>query len=213
MDRGNCRHDDSRRFGPCAESIPIACPAQPQGGIRAGPATSPPPAALGESSAWRVPNPPPSGDMGLVPPQAPPLQSQSIMAPQQQISMPGNDRFLESSWYTRADYFHWNERVDGADFVNEYGDLITLGYCRTIGCERFRGEVFGGTMHYVGGVQYDDGSSEPFFSNTEYVGLLGEYDLLFEPNWWPETTMFLGVGSRFWMREFCAPAAPLGQPR
>ncbi len=35
------------------------------------------------------------------------------------------ERFRESSWYTRIDYFHWNERLDDADFVNEYGTPVT----------------------------------------------------------------------------------------
>jgi hypothetical protein len=135
--------------------------------------------------------------MGLVPP-----QSQSVFSsPTQQIPFSADNRYLESAWYTRVDYFHWNEQIDGADFVNEYGTLITLGYCRTIGFERFRGEVFGGTMHYLGGVQFDDGTTEPFFSITDYIGLRAEYDLLFEPTWWSETTLFLGVGTRFWFRD------------
>ncbi len=52
-------------------------------------------------------------------------------APPPDIVMPAlGNRLIESTWYTRVDYFHWNESSDGMDFVNEYGTLITLGYMR-----------------------------------------------------------------------------------
>src|SRR5262245_56773807 len=51
-----------------------------------------------------------------------------------------------STWYTRQEYFHWNERFQSVDLVNETGLLMTLGYQRRSGVERFRGELFGGTM-------------------------------------------------------------------
>lgn len=111
------------------------------------------------------------------------------------------DRLLESTWYTREEYFHWNERLDGADFVNEYGLLITLGYQRRVGAERYRAELFGGTMHYDGGAQFEDGSTEPLISKTGYLGARGEYDLLIEPDWLPKTSLLLGVGTRFWFRD------------
>src|SRR5207302_3133733 len=95
------------------------------------------------------------------------------------------DRLNESTWYTRQEYFHWNERFDHADFVNEYGLLTTLGYQKRLGIERFRGELFAGTMRYVGGVQFDDGTSEPLTSQTGYLGLGGEYDLMIEPEGCP----------------------------
>ena len=107
----------------------------------------------------------------------------------------------ESMWYTRIDYFHWNERLDGQDFVNEDGPLITLGYVRRSGCERFRGAVFGGNIGYQGGVDYEDGSSELLSSHTDYVGVRAEYDLLFEPDWCPAVSFFVGIGSRFWFRD------------
>ena len=107
----------------------------------------------------------------------------------------------ESTWYTRIDYFHWNERVDGQDFVNEDGALFTLGRVRRVGPERFRFELFGGSIGYSGGVQYDDGSTEPLSSHTNYLGLRGECDLVYDPDWWPSTSLFVGVGSRFWFRD------------
>ena len=111
------------------------------------------------------------------------------------------DRFNESAWYTRQEYFHWNERFDGADFVNERGWQMTLGYQKRLGIERFRGELFGGTMDYDGGVQFFDGSTEPLAGKTGYIGLRGEYDLLIEPDSFPHTTFVLGIGSRFWFRD------------
>lgn len=110
-------------------------------------------------------------------------------------------RLVESTWYTREEYFHWNERFDRADFVNEYGLLITLGYQRRVGAERYRAELFGGTMHYDGGAQFEDGSTEPLTSKTGYLGLRGEYDFLIEPDWLPKTSLLLGVGTRFWFRD------------
>jgi hypothetical protein len=110
-------------------------------------------------------------------------------------------RLVESTWYTREEYFHWNERFDGADFVNEYGLLFTLGYQRRVGPERYRAELFGGTMHYVGGAQFDDGTTEPLISKTGYLGVRGEYDFLIEPDWLPKASLLLGVGTRFWFRD------------
>jgi hypothetical protein len=111
------------------------------------------------------------------------------------------ESLTESTWYTRIDYFHWNERLDGEDFVNEDGPLITLGYQRRIGPERFRGELFGGSVGYNGGVDYEDGTSEPLKSHTNYLGVRAEYDLLYEPDWSPAASFFVGVGSRFWFRD------------
>jgi hypothetical protein len=111
------------------------------------------------------------------------------------------EQLTESTWYTRIDYFHWDERLDGEDFVNEDGPLMTLGYVRRVGRERFRGEVFGGNIGYEGGVDYEDGTSELLKSHTDYLGVRGEYDLLFEPDVWPDVSFFVGIGSRFWFRD------------
>ena len=44
------------------------------------------------------------------------------------ITMPAlGNRLIESTWYTRVDYFNWNERMAGMTPVNEYGTLFTLG--------------------------------------------------------------------------------------
>jgi len=120
--------------------------------------------------------------------------------------------FTESTWYTRVDYFHWNERIEGEDFVDEDGTLVTLGYVRRIGPERFRIELFGGDVHYQGFAQYDDGTLETLSSSTGYLGVRGEYDLLFEPEWLPKLTFFIGIGTRFWVRDLRDGITDLGEP-
>ncbi|MGA7700885.1 MAG: hypothetical protein WCB27_14845 [Thermoguttaceae bacterium] len=113
------------------------------------------------------------------------------------------ERPIESTWYFRQEAFHWNERSDGQDFVNEYGPLSTVGYLHRNGCERFRVELFGGTMAYDGGAQSDDGSYEPYHASngTNYLGVRGEYDLLIEPACWTRVRALVGVGTRFWIRD------------
>jgi len=111
------------------------------------------------------------------------------------------ERLTESTWYTRIDYFHWNERLDGADFVNEDGPLVTLGYTRRVGPERFRIELFGGDVNYDGCAQFDDGTIDPMTSKTGYLGTRAEYDLLLEPDWPSRLSFLVGVGTRFWIRD------------
>lgn len=111
------------------------------------------------------------------------------------------DVFRESAWYTRIDYFHWNERLDGADFVNEYGTLVTLGYENRVAIQRYRGELFGATMKYVGASQSPGLPDVPLHSNTKYLGFRLEYELLIEPEGLPQVSFFAGLGTRFWIRD------------
>jgi hypothetical protein len=126
------------------------------------------------------------------------------------------ERPVESTWYFRQEAFFWNERSDGHDFVNEYGPLSTVGYLHRNGCERFRMELFGGTMAYDGGAQYqDDGGNwiyEPYrdSNGTNYLGVRGEYDLLIEPACWTRVRAFVGVGTRFWIRDLHDSVTPSG---
>ena len=78
--------------------------------------------------------------------------------------------------------------------------------------ERFRGELFAGTMRYVGGVQFDDGTSEPLSSQTGYLGLGGEYDLMIEPEGCPNLSFLAGIGSRFWFRDLKDGMTDFGLP-
>ncbi|HEX3725583.1 MAG TPA: hypothetical protein VHV08_05045 [Pirellulales bacterium] len=114
--------------------------------------------------------------------------------------LPDAPRLVEGTWYTRIDYFHWNERIDGSNFVREDGPLWTLGYQRRIGPERFRAELFGSKVHYSSGIQFDDGTVEPLSSMTDYLGLRAEYELMYEPVAWPHLSVFGGIGTRFWIR-------------
>jgi hypothetical protein len=122
------------------------------------------------------------------------------------------ERLIESTWYFRQEAFSWNERSNGQDFVNEYGPLSTIGYLHRNGCERFRLELFGGTMAYDGGAQYPDGSYEPYHQSngTDYLGMRGEYDLLIEPACWRRVRGVIGVGTRFWIRDLHDAVTPSG---
>jgi hypothetical protein len=129
------------------------------------------------------------------------------------VCMPGlGIRLIESTWYTRIDYFHWNERSDGMDLVNEYGTLFTVGYMRRVGIERFHAAFFGATMEYKGFGVFDDGSLEPLSSATGYLGALAEYDLHVEPDSWQTLSLFVGVGTRFWIRDLKDGITDLGNP-
>jgi hypothetical protein len=116
-------------------------------------------------------------------------------------AVPTEHRLAESTWYTRIDYFHWNERFAGADFVNEGGPFFTLGYQRRSGRERFRGELFGSSVHYLADVLNSSNVLEPLSSHTNYLGVRGEYDLLFEPETFPHLSFFTGIGTRVWNRD------------
>jgi len=120
------------------------------------------------------------------------------------------EKLAQSSWYTRVEYFHWNERIGSVNFVNENGAIFTLGYSRQIGIERFRAELFGGDMHYN---SYDDTGLENMASNTGYLGLRGEYEMVLSPAAWEGRVAFLlGLGSRFWIRDLHDGADNQGNP-
>ncbi len=139
-------------------------------------------------------------------PTAPPPVAPSVaasLAPYASSAPAAVNRAIESTWYYRQDAFYWNERSDGTDFVNEAGPISTIGYLRRNGCERFRFELFGGTVSYDGGAQFEDGTTLPYHESfgTNYLGLRGEYDLLIEPTAWPRVRFLMGVGTRFWIRD------------
>jgi hypothetical protein len=119
----------------------------------------------------------------------------------EQVPAPVEQHFLESAWYTRIDYFHWNERFFGQDVVNESGPLVTLGYQRRFDHERFRAELFGGSVDYSGGAVDNSGNVEPLDNITNYVGVRAEYDLLLEPETLENVSFFVGIGTRIWNRD------------
>jgi hypothetical protein len=111
------------------------------------------------------------------------------------------------------EYFHWNERVAGSDFVNESGAFYTLGYMHRLGVERYRVELFGGDIHYSGATQGDDTPPDAISSNTGYLGLNGQYELVLSPpNWGDHTAVLVGVGSRFWIRDLHDGTSVSGYP-
>jgi hypothetical protein len=201
----------------CGQMMPPS-PPLPYGAPNAEPAAPPPasvnatlpdPGAGGPPPAgWPSPGgAPPIGPPGYTypppsfAPASPPLAANApLLQPAAPLSTPF-DKLVQSTWYTRVDYFHWSEHANGADFVTESGALYTLGYQRRNACERFRVELFGGDVRYDGGLQWPDGTTEPSTSSTRYLGCRGEYEYLCEPTWWPEGMFFLGIGSRFWVRD------------
>jgi hypothetical protein len=123
------------------------------------------------------------------------------------------DPLAARSWYTRVEYFHWNERIGGTDFVNEDGSLFTLGYQKQYGIERFRAELFGGDVHYAGYSQDANGNLETLPSNTGYLGLRGEYELVLAPATWQGRLAVLGgLGTRFWIRDLHDGSDAAGDP-
>ena len=114
---------------------------------------------------------------------------------------PVAERFIESSWYTKIEYFHWNERIEGTDFENEDGAFWTLGYVHRTGEERFRVEFFGDQVGSTSQVFDSSNDLVTLHSHTNYFGGRLEYDLLFEPNMLPSISFFTGIGTRFWVRD------------
>jgi hypothetical protein len=182
------------------------------------PAPAPTPGGLGQQpnpyeSAW----PAPGQDMRTFrngqtswvapanPASAPAASTPFVAAPAAPEIAPG-----QSSWYFRMETFHWNERLDGWDFVNEDGPLATVGYQRRFNIERVRLELFGGTMAYDGGAQDGNNNYVPYHlsNGTNYLGLRGEYDLLIEPTSWSNLRFVLGVGTRFWIRDLQSTLLP-----
>ncbi|HTQ39861.1 MAG TPA: hypothetical protein VMJ32_12605 [Pirellulales bacterium] len=107
---------------------------------------------------------------------------------------------LESSWYTKIEYFHWNETVDGANFETEEGPLYTVGYQWRAEHNRFRAEFFGSQVHSGSDVDFGGGDIEPLSSHTNYLGGRVEYEYLFEPETLPRIDFYVGLGSRLWYR-------------
>ena len=177
--------------GPPPESA-IPMPPTPVGTPAGTTPTSPPvwspngPAILSNSASNSVPATAAPGTWSS--PSA--VQTQVYPPP---AAVPETEKPAPAGWYTRVEYYQWNERIGGADFVTEDGALTTVGYTRQIGIERFRAEVFGGTVHYE---SYGEDS------NTGYLGLRGEYEMVLAPAAWEGRAAFLvGLGSRLWVRD------------
>jgi hypothetical protein len=179
------------------------------------PPTAQPPAP---PSPYNVAWPAPGQDMT----RSTPIPQESTVAPAATASPaavvtaepPRIEQLVSSTWYFRQESFWWNERAFGHDFVNEYGPLSTLGYVRRNNFERFRLELFGGTVAYDGGAQYEDGTYESYHQSigTNYLGVRGEYDLLIEPACWSRVRGIVGIGTQFWFRDLRDAVTPSGNP-
>jgi hypothetical protein len=111
---------------------------------------------------------------------------------------------IQSAWYTRVEYFHWNERDAGQDYVNEYGVLPTIGYFRRVNNQRLRLEFFGSQMRYAGQlIPLGGGVGTPSVvrSFTNYIGGRAEYDFFFLPGMMRYFEFVGGLGLRIWDRD------------
>jgi len=196
--------DPSRGNPPGSTENAIPMPPSPGPPAGAAPAGSP---------AWSSGNPASPGSFppGLAAPGAwdpPPVIPTQVDPPATAVPSAGPPS--RGCWYTRVEYFRWNERSEGTDFVNEDGALFTLGYTRQIGIERFRAELFGGDVHYDG---YDQDNMVGLASNTGYLGLRGEYELVLAPAAWQgRCAVLAGLGTRFWIRDLHDGSDDQGNP-
>lgn len=110
----------------------------------------------------------------------------------------------ETTVYATSGYFTWNEKIAGADFINERGMLSGLGLARrdtvldAIALEELV-EIWGGNLDYDG---HDVTNSRPLHSDTTYLGTREEIAV---GERWPLTGTvaagpLFGIGHRFWIR-------------
>ncbi|MEN6451754.1 MAG: hypothetical protein ABFC96_14785 [Thermoguttaceae bacterium] len=106
---------------------------------------------------------------------------------------------VEATWYTRFDYFSWNEQNGGDRLLDESGTLYTFGYQRRLGSKRFRLELFDGVVDYSGATQ----SGAPVESTTAYIGARGEAEWVWDFDIRPaaSTSLVAGLGTRIWIRD------------
>lgn len=107
----------------------------------------------------------------------------------------------ESAIYARIEYFHWNERIDGNNFVNEDGPLFNLGYYRRVDRQRLRGEFFGSQVTYTGQTTGRPDGDVPLSSHTNYIGGRVEYDYFLLPDRFERFEVLTGLGVRMWDRD------------
>ena len=106
----------------------------------------------------------------------------------------------ESALYGRLDYYHWTERAQGSNLLDERGPMYTLGYTRTGGEQRLRLELFTGVVQYQGATFGGSGQSILLDNHTTYFGGRIEYDLFFNLPNHPGSLLFIGLGTRVWHR-------------
>jgi hypothetical protein len=184
-----------------ASAMALPALAQDSGLLLAQPTTGTP--ATDSTMPW----PPPGGspysavsNPGLAEP-ADSLPTAPAVGPVELANLIAAENPKHSHWYARWDYYTWNERLDGQEFVQETGSLTTIGYQRRLGVERFRAELFGGTVDYRGFAMFPNGYMEPLASYTSYLGARAEVDFLWEPAAFPNLGFFAGAGTRVWVRD------------
>jgi hypothetical protein len=128
-------------------------------------------------------------------------QTCSLAPPPANSDVAFPERYPESNWYARMDYYHCGMQLpQGTGDTCESGALYTLGFAKDVGHERFRLEFFGGDMHY----RYDDTSVGLATSNTNYLGARGEYEYhwimeCIDTHGAPQWEFFAGIGTRVWV--------------
>lgn len=110
----------------------------------------------------------------------------------------------ETTVYATSGYFTWNEKIDGADFINERGMMTGLGIARNgtvLDMLLMEGlvEIWGGNLDYDG---HDVTNTRPLNSDTTYLGTREE---LAAAAPWPVTGKLaagplVGAGHKFWIR-------------
>jgi hypothetical protein len=125
---------------------------------------------------------------------------------------PTSHRRQRTQCQSSHEYFHWNERVAGQDFVNETGAMLTLGYEHRWDHQRVRAELFGNGVDYHSDIDFGGGDVEALNSQTHYLGLRAEYEYLFCPETTPEISYFVGLGTRFWIRDLPDGQTDAGTP-
>jgi hypothetical protein len=118
----------------------------------------------------------------------------------------------ESTIYTRLDFANWNETIGGENFVDENGLQFTLGYQHRFDRERVRAEMFTSNLTFNEEWQRSWGT-ETAESTRKYLGARAELEILFEPETAPRVTFFVGLGTRFWVRDIPDEVTSANVPR
>ena len=157
---------------------------------------SAPPMQVPYTEGYPVPNPPlpmdsatfapvPLAYPGLGPTAAPAAYLSATFAP---VTAADSEHVISQSprrillidtqiqgWFAQIDYFVWSEYINSERILEETGPLLTVGYRANKNRKKYRFALFGGNLDYDGGTW--DG--EPSSSNTDYIGIVAEYDFRF----------------------------------
>ena len=111
------------------------------------------------------------------------------------LALPGTQ-----GWFAQVDYFLWRETVEieGTRYklLDETGPMFSVGYHAHTPRKRYRIAIFGGSPAYDGATM----DYEPLSSQTDYIGVVGEYDFRWPLFGSPRYGFFAGIGTRLWSR-------------